>query len=102
MANRVVLLGLYRQILRLHQQHLPRDMKEIGDQYVRSEFKAMKKANKLEHVEVFQEQWKKYMQQLQSQEKVIGKTLSLDSRKKLNAEQKESLRKLKKVTINSK
>ena len=37
---RAVVLPLYRNILRLHREKLPPVMREIGDKYVKTEFKA--------------------------------------------------------------
>ena len=31
---------LYRRILRAHRKHLPREMRVLGDQYVKAEFRA--------------------------------------------------------------
>ena len=44
MAAAAQSLKLYRQILREHKQRLPALMRKLGDDYVRSEFKAHKTA----------------------------------------------------------
>jgi hypothetical protein len=50
MSYREPILTLYRNILRTHKKKLAFDMRSLGDEYVRSEFKSMKKAKKEEHV----------------------------------------------------
>jgi hypothetical protein len=57
-------LVLYRSILRAHKQFLPADMRELGDRYVRSEFKAHRTATKEEHITAFYQEWNKYLEQL--------------------------------------
>lgn len=46
---------LYKMIFRLHKS-LPPDMKELGDKYVRNEFKLHKTASP-EHTKVFLNEW---------------------------------------------
>ncbi len=50
MSYREPILTLYRNILRMHKKKLPYDLRSLGDEYVRSEFRSMKKAKKEEHV----------------------------------------------------
>lgn len=38
-------LALFRQILRAHERHLPAAHRELGDAYVREEFRAHRKAS---------------------------------------------------------
>jgi hypothetical protein len=45
MSYRVSLLGLYRRVLRLHAR-LPLEMRALGDDYVRQEFRTMQKVTK--------------------------------------------------------
>lgn len=46
---------LYKMIFRLHKS-LPPDMKELGDKYVRNEFKLHKTASP-EHTKIFLNEW---------------------------------------------
>lgn len=57
MSNRA--LSLYRTILRLHRTALPRDMRALGDAYVRAEFRAFKDAEP-QYVEPFMREWEGY------------------------------------------
>lgn len=50
MSYREPILTLYRNILRTHKKKLAFDMRSLGDEYVRSEFKSMNKVKKEEHV----------------------------------------------------
>ena len=62
-------LNLYRRILRLHRQKLPFQMKEIGDKYVKEEFRQHKEAS-TEFVEQFLQEWKRYASTLEKQANV--------------------------------
>ena len=54
---------LYRSILRAHKKYLPTEMKQLGDTYVRSEFRAHRDA-KPEHLTGFFQEWENYLSQL--------------------------------------
>jgi hypothetical protein len=45
-AARRQLLSYYRTILKLHQRKLPDEMRQLGDQYVKSEFRSIRNAKK--------------------------------------------------------
>jgi hypothetical protein len=47
---RQILLRLYRNILLVHRKKLPSQMRKLGDEFVRTEFKSMKQEQKEEHV----------------------------------------------------
>ncbi|XP_033115557.1 succinate dehydrogenase assembly factor 3, mitochondrial-like isoform X2 [Anneissia japonica] len=66
----LVVRSLYKRILRLHQR-LPMELKAIGDQYVKSEFKSHKMA-KEEEVKVFMTEWMSYANQLEEQLRESG------------------------------
>ena len=55
-SHRRTVLSLYRAILRTHKKKLPYHLREIGDAYVKEEWRAHKKA-KPEHVVQFLRQW---------------------------------------------
>lgn len=89
-------LGLYKRILRLHQK-LPADLGEIGDKYVKSEFK-LHKTSSPEIARHFLYQWKVYADQLQDQleeqdtsgdsfESVIGSNFSVENLEELSDDQ---------------
>jgi Complex1_LYR-like len=65
-STRHAALSLYRNILRAHQKHLsgPRpEMKELGDAYIKSEFRLHKTAN-AQQATMFLREWDGYLQQL--------------------------------------
>jgi len=56
--------SLYRSLLRAHKRHLPAKMKQLGDSYVKTEFKLHKHQAKPEQVERFFVEWENYLQQI--------------------------------------
>ncbi|RDX43823.1 ACN9-domain-containing protein [Lentinus brumalis] len=56
-------LPLYRRILRAH-RHLPYEMRSLGDDYVRAEFRRHKETTNKVHIIGFLSQWKLYLDQL--------------------------------------
>ena len=64
-AARSAALSLYRGILRAHARHLPEQMRELGDAYVRSEFRLHRTATGQEHVRQFHEEWGRYQAQIE-------------------------------------
>mmetsp|Transcript_4236 Transcript_4236/g.10999 ORF Transcript_4236/g.10999 Transcript_4236/m.10999 type:complete len:124 (+) Transcript_4236:101-472(+) len=55
---------LYRSILRAHKRYLPSEMKELGDSYVKSEFKLFKQVTNEVQLNEFFIQWNQYLNQL--------------------------------------
>jgi len=43
-------IQLYRRLLRAHRDHLPRDMRLLGDEYIKAEFRAHRDAENPSHV----------------------------------------------------
>ena len=70
-------------------------MKELGDSYVRSEFKQHKKA-KVGEVKVFARQWKEYLYTIEAQAATgtFGRNLREEEAAHMNQEQKENLKRL--------
>ncbi|KAJ1799977.1 hypothetical protein LPJ59_001446 [Coemansia sp. RSA 2399] len=56
-------LHLYRQILRVHRQ-LPREIRFVGDQYVRAEFRNHQTVTDTRFLEPFFKQWTMYVDEL--------------------------------------
>lgn len=50
---RSTLLSLYKDIMSLHRRKLPEQLRSVGDDYVRAEFKSMKKVKKSAYVEEY-------------------------------------------------
>ncbi len=43
-------IPLYRRLLRAHRKHLPREMRLLGDEYVKSEFRAHRDVENPVHI----------------------------------------------------
>jgi hypothetical protein len=54
-------LLLYRSILKAHKKHLPPEMKQLGDVYVRSEFKLHKPVKQSKQLDEFFTSWEDYL-----------------------------------------
>ena len=62
MKQRQVALQLYRSILKAHKKYLPSiEMKQLGDAYVKSEFKVFKKVNDTKQLHEFHTSWNDYL-----------------------------------------
>ena len=89
MGGKESLLRLYGRILRLHRAKLPLPLRDMGDQYVREEFRQMwnlKDADLKRHYPEFTSQWQNYARTL---------SLSEESLEGLSDEQREQLKRLK-------
>jgi hypothetical protein len=65
-ASRSAALKLYRSILRAHANHLPPNMRGLGDAYVKSEFRLHKAATNTDQLAQFYAEWQKYLDHLVS------------------------------------
>jgi hypothetical protein len=43
-------IPLYRRLLRAHRKHLPADMRVLGDEYIKAEFRAHRKVDNPAHL----------------------------------------------------
>ncbi|CAM9214575.1 unnamed protein product [Discosporangium mesarthrocarpum] len=84
-AKKRAILGLYRDILKQHRVSLPPPHQELGDRYVRAEFKAHKEASG-EQLGAFVMGWEGYLAQLQRQNGSVGQTLSKEDMAALSVE----------------
>uniref|UniRef100_A0A7S2T1P4 Succinate dehydrogenase assembly factor 3 n=1 Tax=Chloropicon primus TaxID=1764295 RepID=A0A7S2T1P4_9CHLO len=104
-----VLLRLYARILRLHRSSLPLPLRDMGDQYVRQEFRSMwnlKDADMEKHYDEFSGQWEDYAKTLGTapqegagesvaERDVVSGDLKEETLKTLSDEQREQLKRLK-------
>ena len=74
-TSRQGVLSLYRQILRLHRQRLPSGKRNLGDAYVKEEWRRHKglEVNSSTQME-FLEQWGEYASQLAEMQSAKGHT----------------------------
>ncbi|KAF1988336.1 putative ACN9 family domain-containing protein [Aulographum hederae CBS 113979] len=59
-------IPLYRRVLRCHRK-LPVQMRLLGDEYVKSEFRAHKDSNNPIHIIGFLTEWQSYVQQVEGE-----------------------------------
>lgn len=59
-----VALQLYRNILKAHKRYLPYEMQQLGDSYVKSEFKLFNAVNNEGQLDQFYNAWNEYLDQL--------------------------------------
>jgi len=58
-------IPLYRRLLRAHRKYLPHDMRVLGDEYIKSEFRAHRKVDNPVHIVGFLTEWQTYAQQIE-------------------------------------
>eukprot|EP01023_Acetabularia_acetabulum_P025639 TRINITY_DN24514_c0_g1_i1.p3 TRINITY_DN24514_c0_g1~~TRINITY_DN24514_c0_g1_i1.p3 ORF type:complete len:113 (-),score=19.10 TRINITY_DN24514_c0_g1_i1:317-655(-) len=72
MQNGLRILSLYRNILRLHRSQLPPGMRELGDQYVKNEFKLHWSTKTTEQQWAqFHTEWERYLTMLEGSGDVV-------------------------------
>ncbi|KAI4184453.1 MAG: hypothetical protein LQ348_004553 [Seirophora lacunosa] len=58
-------IPLYRRLLRAHRKFLPAEMRVLGDEYIKSEFRAHKDVENPLHIVGFLKEWQMYAQQVE-------------------------------------
>ncbi|EPE26776.1 hypothetical protein GLAREA_02690 [Glarea lozoyensis ATCC 20868] len=58
-------IPLYRRLLRAHRKCLPREMRLLGDEYIKSEFRAHRDVENPAHIIGFLTEWQLYAQKLE-------------------------------------
>lgn len=76
---------LYRSLLRAHRQ-LPVEMRSLGDDYIKAEFRRHRSITNPVHIIGFLSQWKMYLDELPATN-FSGKKLDLTVFEKMSAEQ---------------
>lgn len=76
-------LQLYRKILRAHAKFLPADLRPLGDQYVKAEFKLHKDTDNPLYIVGFLSQWQDYLRQIDTGDWAQNKMLKADFDKML-------------------
>ncbi|KZT07577.1 ACN9-domain-containing protein [Laetiporus sulphureus 93-53] len=93
-------IPLYRQILRAHRS-LPHEMRSLGDDYVKAEFRRHQNITNKVHIIGFLSQWKMYLDELPAgpnAKSFSGKKLDPTVLEKMSAEQLGQLYELMNVT----
>jgi hypothetical protein len=93
--------ALYRSILKVHRQKLPVEMRQMGDEYVKSEFRLHKKATNQAQLTDFFQAWEHYLRTMQQSAGKFGRDMEKEETKKLNDEQRIKLAQLRDEARNS-
>ncbi|KAK4132506.1 ACN9-domain-containing protein, partial [Trichocladium antarcticum] len=56
---------LYRRLLRAHRRHLPSEMRVLGDEYIKAEFRAHRDVENPAHLIGFLSEWQLYAQKIE-------------------------------------
>ncbi|CAK7566174.1 MAG: hypothetical protein SEPTF4163_004111 [Sporothrix epigloea] len=79
-------IPLYRRLLRAHRKFLPHEMRMLGDEYIKSEFRAHRDVDKPAHLIGFLTEWQLYAQQIEG-EAWVGAKLDPTKVAKMNDQQ---------------
>ncbi|KAE9381749.1 ACN9-domain-containing protein [Stipitochalara longipes BDJ] len=79
-------IPLYRRLLRAHRKHLPSDMRLLGDQYIKSEFRAHRNVENPVHIIGFLTEWQMYAQKLEG-DSWIGERMDVGKIEKMSDQQ---------------
>ena len=80
-------IPLYRRLFRAHRHHLPPDERILGDNYIKSEFRAHRKIDNPVHIVGFLTEWQLYAQKLEGEEGWRGTKLEKDKLDRMSDEQ---------------
>ncbi|KAK3310504.1 uncharacterized protein B0T15DRAFT_518684 [Chaetomium strumarium] len=87
---------LYRRILRAHRKHLPSEMRLLGDEYVKAEFRAHRTVENPVHLIGFLTEWQLYAQKIEG-DSWAGEKLDPGKVEKMSDEQLAQLYELMKA-----
>ena len=92
-------LSLYRRILRAHEHFLPQEQRELGDAYVKTEFRLHRGASS-EFLAQFERQWRDYLTLVtKSSHESLGRELTPTEVAALSDEQKVQLLRIKEEAV---
>ncbi|KAG6028964.1 hypothetical protein E4U41_000519 [Claviceps citrina] len=81
---------LYRRLLRAHRRHLPAEMRLLGDEYVKAEFRLHRKVDNPAHLIGFLTEWQLYAQKIEG-DSWIGDKVDEAKLQKMSDEQVHQL-----------
>jgi len=79
-------IPLYRRLLRAHRKFLPREMRQLGDEYIKSEFRAHRNVENPVHIIGFLTEWQMYAQKLEG-DSWIGERMDVGKIDKMSDQQ---------------
>ncbi|KAK0729270.1 hypothetical protein B0T21DRAFT_292764 [Apiosordaria backusii] len=77
---------LYRRLLRAHRKHLPAEMRLLGDEYIKAEFRAHRSVENPVHLIGFLTEWQLYAQKIEG-DAWMGEKLDEGKIQKMSDEQ---------------
>ncbi|KAH6650116.1 hypothetical protein F5144DRAFT_477456 [Chaetomium tenue] len=77
---------LYRRLFRAHRKHLPSEMRVLGDEYIKAEFRAHRDVENPVHLIGFLTEWQLYAQKIEG-DAWIGEKLDQGKISKMSDEQ---------------
>jgi len=86
---------LYRAILQSHRRSLPPQLKKLGDEYVRAEFRLHKKVEKPDVLGKFFAEWENYLTTIRAQKGRFGRDLDPRNVQSMSEAQRGKLNELK-------
>ncbi|KAM7195107.1 hypothetical protein V8F20_007657 [Naviculisporaceae sp. PSN 640] len=92
-------IPLYRRLLRAHRKFLPKEMRLLGDEYVKAEFRAHREVDNPVHLIGFLSEWQLYAQKIEG-DSWIGEKLDKTKIDKMSDEQLGQLYELMKAIQN--
>ncbi|OAA64069.1 acn9 family domain containing protein [Cordyceps fumosorosea ARSEF 2679] len=79
-------IPLYRRLLRAHRKFLPAELRVLGDEYIKAEFRAHRKVDNPAHLIGFLTEWQMYAQKIEG-DAWIGDKIDEGKLAKLSDEQ---------------
>ncbi|XWW93234.1 hypothetical protein V2A60_001166 [Cordyceps javanica] len=79
-------IPLYRRLLRAHRKFLPAEMRVLGDEYIKAEFRAHRRVDNPAHLIGFLTEWQMYAQKIEG-DAWIGDKIDEGKLAKLSDEQ---------------
>ncbi|KAK3356212.1 hypothetical protein B0H65DRAFT_454325 [Neurospora tetraspora] len=77
---------LYRRLLRAHRKYLPQEMRLLGDEYIKAEFRAHQSVDNPAHLIGFLTEWQLYAQKIEGNS-WVGEKLDKGKVEKMSDEQ---------------
>ncbi|KAI6093267.1 ACN9-domain-containing protein [Hypoxylon rubiginosum] len=79
-------IPLYRRLFRAHRKHLPSEMRLLGDQYIKAEFRAHRNVDNPAHLIGFLTEWQLYAQKIEG-DSWVGDKLDPEKVSKMSDQQ---------------
>ncbi|RKF80443.1 Succinate dehydrogenase assembly factor 3, mitochondrial [Golovinomyces cichoracearum] len=94
-------IPLYRRLLRTHRKHLPKEMRLLGDEYIKSEFRSHRNIENPVHIIGFLSEWQMYAQKLEGDE-WIGEKMDPGKIEKMSGQMYELMQSIRNQQLHDK